>query len=696
PSNNQLNYPSYVRQGAVTLAQAGWYDVYHHAAAESGALQRNESFYMQVTNQTAPLGESLFANCGDSWIVQDSDNIQTPPPGTLLYTGTFWFDTNANTVSFQHYCPLYRAGSCLDLHDASLPASNCDEMDPVNRHSHNSVHLNMSEFCLIPRAAPIPSPPGDPLCDLFRVTIAWGDAVAEEDLHNRRNIEWVSEGPHLSCLSDHIQRAIDLCSSHTPDEWWDAWDDCVVKGYFMSASGFLTGEYRSWDITDTTTYELFDAFGAKYDVDGPRLEPDLIQCFGQIYENFSDLPPNCLHYQKGGTWYFDSECNAINFGPDDKPTAACDQAVLSWFGSPISLIWEPGTDVEKNVVSTHFPLHPGRQGKVYTWKASAGAPLLVHDPLRTGQITSAHQLFGEWAFGGKTVASTSKVGSRRDSGDSPLGPWRNGYEALSTLDTNRDGRVSGAELNELSLWFDINRDGVSQHGEVKSVQEMGVTSLFCKVDSTDPVTRSVHAKKGFERTEHGRTVTGASVDWYGEEATSSAELAIKNMARTAVAGSPDPEALNAAANELQLDAPTTPSAFSLENAPSLSGVWKWEAEEKDGSATKHYSGILTLAHRNGMLKGHSLLEVPLGSKKSRSMMNLFTLDGKTEVTEEGSMRLSFALKDKGVSTAHSEAFVMDAQTLWGKTVSASKVNGQQVRIEYTWRATRVSSPTGSQ
>ena len=39
--------------------------------------------------------------------------------------------------------------------------------------------------------------------------------------------------------------------------------------------------------------------------------------------------------------------------------------------------------------------------------------------------------------------------------------------SLALLDTNHDGKLSGKELDALALWFDKNRDGVSQPGEVK-------------------------------------------------------------------------------------------------------------------------------------------------------------------------------------------------------------------------------------
>ncbi|MBL9176352.1 MAG: tetratricopeptide repeat protein [Verrucomicrobiales bacterium] len=83
---------------------------------------------------------------------------------------------------------------------------------------------------------------------------------------------------------------------------------------------------------------------------------------------------------------------------------------------------------------------------------------LVWDPEGTGRITSGLQLFGNvtfWIF------------------------WRDGYEVLDALDDNGDGVLSGAELQGLALWRDVNGDGVSDPGEVVSVREAGLTELQC-------------------------------------------------------------------------------------------------------------------------------------------------------------------------------------------------------------------------
>ena len=51
--------------------------------------------------------------------------------------------------------------------------------------------------------------------------------------------------------------------------------------------------------------------------------------------------------------------------------------------------------------------------------------------------------------------------------------WENGFEALGSLDTDRDGELRGSELDPLALWFDRDRDGVAQPGEVTSIVEAG-------------------------------------------------------------------------------------------------------------------------------------------------------------------------------------------------------------------------------
>lgn len=58
--------------------------------------------------------------------------------------------------------------------------------------------------------------------------------------------------------------------------------------------------------------------------------------------------------------------------------------------------------------------------------------------------------------------------------------WRDGYEALRSLDDDQDGILSGAELRGMALWQDRNGNGVSdEQGEVRSVAEWGITAISC-------------------------------------------------------------------------------------------------------------------------------------------------------------------------------------------------------------------------
>ena len=81
---------------------------------------------------------------------------------------------------------------------------------------------------------------------------------------------------------------------------------------------------------------------------------------------------------------------------------------------------------------------------------------LVWDPQRSGRIASARQMFGTYTFGI---------------------PRENGYRALASLDDNRDGFLTGAELHGIAVWFDANGDASSERGEVIPVEDLGITSI---------------------------------------------------------------------------------------------------------------------------------------------------------------------------------------------------------------------------
>src|SRR5574343_485455 len=55
----------------------------------------------------------------------------------------------------------------------------------------------------------------------------------------------------------------------------------------------------------------------------------------------------------------------------------------------------------------------------------------------------------------------------------------NGYQAMAELDTNGDGVLNSKDslYGDLRVWVDANADGVSESGELKSLQDLGITQL---------------------------------------------------------------------------------------------------------------------------------------------------------------------------------------------------------------------------
>jgi hypothetical protein len=94
------------------------------------------------------------------------------------------------------------------------------------------------------------------------------------------------------------------------------------------------------------------------------------------------------------------------------------------------------------------------------WVSSADG-LLVMDRNADGSINDGSELFGS----ATTLADGSKAA--------------NGYVALGEMDANRDGMVSSldAGFDKLQVWVDANSDGVSTGGELKSLTDLGISSI---------------------------------------------------------------------------------------------------------------------------------------------------------------------------------------------------------------------------
>ncbi|MEX5538712.1 hypothetical protein ABFV54_26765, partial [Pseudomonas syringae] len=63
---------------------------------------------------------------------------------------------------------------------------------------------------------------------------------------------------------------------------------------------------------------------------------------------------------------------------------------------------------------------------------------------------------------------------------------KNGYEALSDLDTNHDKKIDANDdqFSQLRVWRDLNQDGISQADELFTLEQVGVKSLNTDYQNT--------------------------------------------------------------------------------------------------------------------------------------------------------------------------------------------------------------------
>ena len=95
--------------------------------------------------------------------------------------------------------------------------------------------------------------------------------------------------------------------------------------------------------------------------------------------------------------------------------------------------------------------------------------LLVYDRNGDGVVNNGSELFGD--------NTPLKNGERA----------ANGYQALAELDDNGDGKVDAADsaFAKLRVWRDLNQDGISQEGELLTLNEAKVKALNLANKNTD-------------------------------------------------------------------------------------------------------------------------------------------------------------------------------------------------------------------
>lgn len=381
-----------------------------------------------------------------------------------------------------------------------------------------------------------------------------------------------------------------------------------------------------------------------------------------------------------GYWFMDSDCRFRQSVTDAK---LCGFAGVAT--SPISLVFDESSSLEADMTVVDFAIDLNRPGSFSLWKGSDKAPLLVYDPERSGNVATAARLFGNYSFGGRT-SDISRI--RLDSGiDRPV--WNNGYEALSLLDDDHDGRLAGSELEPLSLWFDKNRNAHSEAGEVKPLTSVGITALYYQKPVGHPGTDDIGLDIGYERVIDGRIVHGRSVDWYAETFSS------KNEALQALAVINSSSA-NRARLSLERDWKRDPLEFrpheSKDHATNISGYWRWHMVDDVDAANP---GAFAFDQSDDLsVRGFSVIETVLqkNSQNLRSGVTILPSEGRLETDSEGRRVLKFTVTNPdNSSTAETKATLEEGGlVLKGTTtqrfISSNEPRGKSATITYQWVA----------
>ena len=154
------------------------------------------------------------------------------------------------------------------------------------------------------------------------------------------------------------------------------------------------------------------------------------------------------------------------------------ESIFRWYSPLVFDLDGDGMELTSNEDGTVFDLDgDGKKDKTAWTKSGQGFDdaFLVLDRDGNGSIDSGKELFGD------------QHGAA------------NGYEELAKLDSNKDGKIDANDTayTELKLWADMDGDGESDEGELKTLAEMGVTSISTQYTG----------KLGQKHDEHGNDIS---------------------------------------------------------------------------------------------------------------------------------------------------------------------------------------------
>ena len=124
------------------------------------------------------------------------------------------------------------------------------------------------------------------------------------------------------------------------------------------------------------------------------------------------------------------------------------------------------------------------------------------------------------------------------------------YEQLAELDANGDGKITRADIlwSELKIWQDADGDGVTDAGELKTLDQLGIVSLDLSAKAID-----THTPQGARLTAVSRI----------PKRRYAADVCSQDMPMGVIAGGGGQQCVRAAANTLGFSEHNRSSIFEI-------------------------------------------------------------------------------------------------------------------------------------
>jgi hypothetical protein len=172
--------------------------------------------------------------------------------------------------------------------------------------------------------------------------------------------------------------------------------------------------------------------------------------------------------------------------------------------------------------------------------------LLAIDLNGDGQINNGTELFGS----GTQLANGNKAAD--------------GWQALKQHDTNWDGHINAADavFSQLRVWVDANGDGVSDAGELRTMEDVGIVDINLAADDA-MVEQNGNVLRGFSSYTTKDGATHEVVDAWLLPAPTNEQMAVNPVA---------PNTVEFLGNHMNLDLSAVLAAHSEATAVDMTGT----------------------------------------------------------------------------------------------------------------------------